>query len=431
MNTPIFRDPFVAYVDDDRRECIASTPGPAGVAELDLGNGAVITVDYVFPGQLVSVDLARSTRRSVVTALFGATRGNELLGLEARNDGRPQRIGNPDANPLQSLPRRRTGGSYGYEAGQVGGLALLNTMSRNERSSDLARGVAALEFGHTIVGGDVEFVPGLRRLLAPAIRRAGELLLASPADLADLVGRDPLTARRIAEQCRRVAPDNRSFATIARLIEDQMRRNTDDDEFGWRDFGTDAVHRSIRLSAPPRRQIYALQTVADFATEEPTLLPVPDYSVELHGGGRLVVEFHRKAAGAWIRVLHAETLVLLALAPVLDDNGDQTAEAIVPTDLAREQLLVEVTDRPLPEATSALARTRQAIRLARDAVEMTASGASSAARDLWHASEAIWRELGDESRANLAREFAYGKPRLVREVTLAERVAASERRAKR
>ena len=435
MNAPIFRDPVVAYLDDDRRECIASTPGPAGVAELDLGNGAVVTVDYVFPSQLVAVDLARSTRRSVITALLGADHCEKLLALKARSDGRPQRIGGPDATPMQSLPGRRFRSSYSYEAEQVGALALLNTMSREERSPDLARGVAALEFGVSIVGGDLDFVPGLRRLLVPAVRRAGDLLLGSTPELLELVERDPLIARRIAEHCRRAAPNNRSLTTVARLIEDSLRRSADDDDTRWRSFGTDTARRSVIRSSPVVHHVDAVELATPLMLQSPrpdrTLRPVPDYSVELHGGGRLVVDFHRKAAGTWVRVVHAETLVLLALAPVLDDHGDQTAEAIVPTGLAREQLLIEVTNTPLPDPTSALDRTRRAIRLAREAVEAMASGATSNARNLWEASAALWFELGDETRGNLATEFGYGKPRLVREVTLAERVAASERRARR
>ena len=72
MNPPIFDQKLVASVDEDgNRSCTASTPGPAGTAELNLKNGAVISVDYVEPDQLVSIEFAPSTRRSVITALIG------------------------------------------------------------------------------------------------------------------------------------------------------------------------------------------------------------------------------------------------------------------------------------------------------------------------------------------------------------------------
>ena len=80
MNPPIFDQRLVASVDQDgHRSCTASTPGPAGVAELKLGNGAVISVDYLEPDQLVSIDFAPSTRRSVIAALIGEGRASELL----------------------------------------------------------------------------------------------------------------------------------------------------------------------------------------------------------------------------------------------------------------------------------------------------------------------------------------------------------------
>ncbi len=437
MNPPIFDQRLVASVDEDgNRSCTASTPGPAGVAELNLGNGAVITVDYVEPDQLVSIEFAPSTRRSVITALIGTGQASELLTLHYSPDITARRLGVPLEDDMPSLRAMR---GSNYAARQLGQLALLNTVSRDDRSPYLTRAVASLELAHTIAGGDLDHVPGLRRMLQPAVRATADLFIVAQPDLGDFVERDPQLARRVAQLCREVAPNNRTLASVARFINDRIvERDNDDGLAGWHNMGVarqamirhslalepmDEVDR-FELLAPPMYSVYS-------APAPRYLRKVADYQVELLGGGRLFVHFHRPAAGAWVRVIHARTLVLLALAPVRSYDGDQTAEAIVPTSLAADDLKIEITDTPLPVSASALARAQQAIRLARNAADLSITGAASAAGELWRASAAIWSEIGDDTRARLAERQGWGKLSNRRDVTLADRVAASERRANR
>lgn len=437
MNPPIFDQQLVASVDEDgNRSCTASTPGPAGVAELNLGNGAVISVDYVEPDQLVSIEFAPSTRRSVLTALIGAGRASELLALRFSPDITARRLGVPPEDDMQSLRAMR---GSNYAARQLGQLALLNTVSRDDRSPYLTRAVASLELAHTIAGGDLDHVPGLRRMLQPAVRATADLFIVAQPDLGDFVERDPRLAGRVAQLCREVAPNNRTLAAVARFISDRIVERDDDDGLaGWHNMGV--ARQAMIVNSPnfyPRGEVDRfellsppLRSVAHAAAPR-RLRPVADYQVELLGGGRLFVHFHRPATGEWVRVIDARTLVLLALAPVRSYDGDQTAEAIVPTNLAADDLRIEITDTPFPVSASALARAQQAIRLARNAADLSITGAASAAGELWRASAAIWSEIGDDMRAALADRLGSGKPRLRRSVTLADQVAASERRANR
>jgi len=436
MNPPIFDQRLVASVDQDgHRSCTSSTPGPAGVAELNLGNGAVISVDYLEPDQLVSVEFAPTTRRSVIAALIGEGRASELLTLHHSPDVTVRRLGAPPEDDMPSLRAMR---GSNYSARQLGQLALLNTVSRDDRSPYLTRAAASLELAHTVAGGDLDHVPGLRRMLQPTIRATADLFVVAQPDLGDFVERDPLLARTVAQLCRQVAPNNRTLAAVARFIDERMVDDEDDDTGEWHQMP--GARQSMVWHSPafePRREVNRLEMQAppmrsvSSAPARRYLRPVADYQVELLGGGRLFVHFHRPAAGAWVRVIDARTLVLLALAPVRSYDGDQTAEAIVPTSLAADDLKIEVTDTPLPVSASALARAQQAIRLARNAADLSITGAASAAGELWRASAAIWSEIGDDMRARLAEQQGRGKPSNRRDVTLTDRVAASERRSRR
>ena len=436
MNPPIFDQQLVASVDEDgNRSCTASTPGPAGVAELNLGNGAVITVDYVEPDQLVSIEFAPSTRRSVLTALIGAEQASELLALRFSPDITARRLGVPPEDNMSSLRAMR---GSNYAARQLGQLALLNTVSRDDRSPYLTRAVASLELAHTIAGGDLDHVPGLQRMLHPAVRATADLFIVAQPDLGDFVQRDPRLAGRVAQLCREVAPNNRTLAAVARFISDRIVERDDDGLASWHNMGV--ARQTMIVNSPnfyPRGEVDRFELLSPplrsvVHAEAPRhLRPVADYQVELLGGGRLFVHFHRPATGEWVRVIDARTLVLLALAPVRSYDGDQTAEAIVPTNLAADDLRIEITDTPLPVSASALALAQQAIRLARNAADLSVTGARSAAGEFWRASEAIWSEIGDDMRARLAKERSWGKQPIRRDVTLADQVAASERRANR
>jgi len=436
MNPPIFDQRLVASVDQDgHRSCTASTPGPAGVAELRLGNGAVISVDYLEPDQLVSIDFAPLTRRSVIAALIGEGRASELLALHHSPNAPVRRLDTPPEDDMPSLRAMR---GSNYAARQLGQLALLNTVSRDDRSPYLTRAAASLELAHTVASGDLDHVPGLRRMLQPTIRATADLFVVAQPDLGDFVERDPLLARTVAQLCRQVAPNNRTLAAVARFIDERMVEDDDYDAGEW--YQMPGAMQSMIQRSPalePRREVNRLEMLAQpmrsvsSAPAPRSLRPVADLQVELLGGGRLFVHFHRPAAGAWVRVIDARTLVLLALAPVRSYDGDQTAEAIVPTSLAVDDLKIEVTDTPLPVSASALARAQQAIRLARNAADLSITGAASAAGELWRASAAIWSEIGDDMRARLAEQQGRGRSSNRRDVTLADRVAASERRARR
>ncbi|MEI7992939.1 MAG: hypothetical protein WCH93_10995 [Actinomycetota bacterium] len=438
-----YRENFVVYVDDDaHRELVSSTPGPAGVAELDLDNGATITVDYVESQQLVSLHLQAHTRASVISAFIGADRAETVRRAEPHPDGRPFRLiaGDEDSDdgawqsdqpgrrqpPLPSLQRRASS----YDAVQLGRLARLNTVSREERSSPLVQAVASLELAHSISTGDLHHLPGVAALLRPAVSRTASLFAGAKPEITELADQSPDLASRIAEQCRRAGPTNRTLSAIAQLIESRLT------PADWHDFPADEVayqsmFRHSAEHASPVAQSFSLESPL-LAVRYSPLTVVPGYTVELSPTGRLRVGFRTKPAGSWVRVLHSTSLMLVALAPVItDDDDDQAAEAVIPTDLVLEQLTIEVTDKPLPASTSALVRTREAIRLAREAADAMSSGNRLGARELWRASATVWDELGDRERAAIARDYATSGMKQDRESMLADEVRTFERHGRR
>jgi len=153
-----------------------------------------------------------------------------------------------------------------------------------------------------------------------------------------------------------------------------------------------------------------------------SLRSVPDHTVSLAYGGRLTVRSMRPRPDEWLRVLHASTLALVALAPLLeDDDGDWGAEALIPTDLGLADIALEITTTPLP-TESMLVRTREAIRLGRDAVLASARGNAFRTRELWRLTAAAWEEVGDETRSRLAREYSMQSPKSRRSNSLAEQM---------
>ena len=61
MNDPIFEQQFAVHVhtdeDIERRELIAHTAGPAGIASMELEDGLDISIDYTETGLVTQIDI--------------------------------------------------------------------------------------------------------------------------------------------------------------------------------------------------------------------------------------------------------------------------------------------------------------------------------------------------------------------------------------
>jgi len=118
--------------------------------------------------------------------------------------------------------------------------------------------------------------------------------------------------------------------------------------------------------------------------------------------GRLVVRGPTDGAG-WVRVLHARTLTLLALAPLLPEGAGVRADVVVPLGLELADLRFDRTDRPLPDPATSADLVHRARELGRAAAGQAAVGNLRRADELWDACARAWLEVGDATRAEAAR----------------------------
>ncbi|MBM3683199.1 MAG: hypothetical protein FJW83_01475 [Actinobacteria bacterium] len=118
--------------------------------------------------------------------------------------------------------------------------------------------------------------------------------------------------------------------------------------------------------------------------------------------GRLVVRGPAEGGG-WVRVLHARTLTLLALAPLLPEGRGVRADILVPLDLDLVDLRIDRTDRPLPDPATGADLVHRARELGRAAAGQAAVGNLRRADELWDACARAWLEADDTTRAEAAR----------------------------
>jgi len=450
MSNPVFEDSFAVYVDNEiGNELITAVAGPAGSAFLRLPTGVTIEVDYAQPEQLIALYVEPHAAPSLLATLIGDERAQVVARFTPREDGRPYRL--PDRRiadffddrtndaallvdedererehereRLQSLPLSLRNSRNAYETGLLGRLAVLQTVAMDPAMSDLAQATASLEFAASVSSGELLRIPGLAELLEPSVERAGELLAGVRTEMRALVQEQPHLADQLHKLCARFGTTNDGCASAARLLA-EARRSRDGSAPSWHEAG-----RRYAPAAPPdgllamRSRPHADAMAAIPAPElAASLRSVPDHTVSLAYGGRLTVRSMRPRPDEWLRVLHASTLALVALAPLLeDDDGDWGAEALIPTDLGLADIALEITPTPLP-TESMLVRTREAIRLGRDAVLTSARGNAFRTRELWRLTAAAWEEVGDETRSRLAREYSMQSPKSRRSNSLAEQM---------
>jgi len=93
MNDPIFEQQFVLHVHTDeefeRRELIAYTSGPAGIASMELEDGLDISIDYAETGLPTQIDIDSDSEAASLPALIGEERSLDALNSQPRSEGQP------------------------------------------------------------------------------------------------------------------------------------------------------------------------------------------------------------------------------------------------------------------------------------------------------------------------------------------------------
>lgn len=431
MSDPIYHDDLVVHrVDLGDAEgvlgadLISTTCGPAGEIELRLSDSVRVAVDYARPDQLVSISIVSGTpvapeqlvqdqRADLLETLIGTDRMN---GVKSSLSGSSDRV-------VRIPGVRRYATSLPLDPGEVevrlGQVASLTAILADEDEALSVRLVAGFE-GLSIAKRFAERAlrQGLvERLEALATEALGDADLVSEAlddvfeDLDELRDAHPGVTREVLALLDAYEGDSIGPLTeIAVSCRDVLR-------------GFDARQLADALPTfdmEPMPKAMLLQT--SFAIRDLDDSPI----VESSRSGRLQLTWDGDPGGTWMRIMDPDDLTMVALVPVRHVDGSWMIEAIVPPDRPLNTWIIEATDSPMSTGSRSTAeRIVEAVRLgqvaARIRTQLGTLGDPAEQRNAWLACAQLWRELGDETRANLAVAYASGE-RVTRRNQVADRV---------
>lgn len=387
----VFPEPLVVHSHDDGEHLLVSfTAGPSGVAELRAGDGVWVSVDFADPATLASVRVEVGADPVVLGELIGDERAAAVVRMTPTANGRPRRLPG-DRTVSRRQIGRLSSRDPDAEPNAFSSAAVTASLADDPARSGLARAAAHFELIEAL-----SELPGapLEELISRSVEQAVELLDDCGLEIEVLAEADVGTAKRLAALCHSA---RRSDPVVADAVERLLS-----------DARTEMVASGQPLLSSPG-------TVPDF--DQPSMV------VDLRPSGRLVARCS-DGSGQWVRVVHARSLVLMAIAPMRADGGSWRADALVPPDVSLRELRVDLTTEPLPVGGSSLQRMKHAVGLGRRAVEAHVVGRDDWSRQRWAECSQAWRELGDDTRAAVAARYANGAYDLRRNPTVSERVEA-------
>jgi hypothetical protein len=421
-------------------DLIGTTPGPAGMASVDLGD-AVVSVDFAVPRRLVGIERTRPGSPADDPLLVALLGDETALGLDAvlrddPNRSATRRVGGDRTTGrtrhLSFDPRGQAAADFGLV---VVGLAVADDAIEHP----LVRAVAAVESTGALLermGGTGPVDP---RLLDRRLRRATEELVG------DAEGDEVL---------RELDPDE--YRVLQRWVESIARFGRAGDRAGDRasDWASDWIDDLVR-AVPPRwfdldderrrrrpepPPAVPTRRLASSAGHPAAMSPRPSAAFPFDGDrpipppplrrdaaaaasppapepplitmtspGRLRVVYSSKPDGTWLRILDRSSLGVLAVVTVRSQPRRWVAEAVVPADLAVDDLVVVVMDDPVTDAAgSSIDRVLDAIEAGRRATMLTARRGLKSGSRAWSECAEAWAVTGDETRVNIARSYASG-----------------------
>ena len=394
---------FVVHNDGESYELVGVVPGPAGAIEVELVDGVTVQVDFAEPTQATSLIVADGEVPPILARLIGGSRSDMLEDHLDSGSRRATRLAAGSDRPVDR--RRRPGRSLdrtpvSREAIELGAVAVLRSIGEDDRFDDLTRAVALIEsVDHQRRVDDLFAAEGETDIV---LDTAADLLDGLDARFELVADRDGFLALELSKLLTVHAGARLSIARAARLLEPgagDLARSTE--------VASSALHFSIAMDP-------SLMSI----DEVPRIGP----EVELSDGGLLTFRPSWWAVGQWLRVMHRGPMVLLALVPILDEEGEAVARAVLGSGFTLDELDLEITDQPLPEPTATIDRIARAVALGRRATVAASTGSPDAVES-WTACADAWAGLGDERRASLARRYAR-RATSGRAAFLAERVHA-------
>ena len=398
-------------------EFVGTAPGPAGIAVVDLPDGSSWAVDFADPASLVSllVPGAAIADSSLVIAMFGADGAMFLADPEFvsdRHDDGPDWFDRRHRKPGRRI--RGFGGSQqrwrGEPSATAGLMVLLADQASDVDGDPLVRLAAIGELLRVLPN-----VPGSALVdpLVPAYRDEVERLASDAiGDLSIELLSDASAAelRELLLPLAEPAPDGVSEARALATLLDQL-----DGRASW----PGPVAAMMLPSAPDVRHWEPPDgdwpdgepgaAVRDEDEPEPVLTQLLE--VKRLGATLIEVRMALTVYANWASVVRKSDLVTVALIPLEQRKHLRVGQGVIPPDLALDD--VEVTFGSFAEGADADdvpdpdEAIRRAIRLGRAASRAARSGDVDRARKLWNDCEAAWIALGDDARADLARDYGY------------------------
>ena len=384
MSRTPFTNAGAVNCDGDVVDIVGATPGPAGIAVVELPDGTSLRVDYADPRVLVelSTTTAAALDGTVLRDLIGPDSADRVAAVvrEGRTGTRripgvssPRYRGSPTGSPLP-----------GDDVPPTGRAAVLLERCTDPDRPDVERAAAALDLAVLV---DRAHLPEtVRRPLQHTVDAAAEVIAESADELVALAEVDPA----LASVLRRVH---------GHRLPDAVRDGLEIPLFaasgpppGLAPMRLEAAGINYLRSAPP-------------PSREPRTGPPSIVDVD---GAFWIVECEpaNGATTRWIRVLDAD-LVVVAAAPVTEDRGvGGRADVLVPEYVTPATATIEVTTEPFPVPPAGLDAIAAAVRAGRRAADLEQAGQRRAAA-AWEQCADRWQRLGDIERSRAARRFAW------------------------
>lgn len=391
----LYPDQFVIHRDDelDLVDLVADAPGPAGAVETHLFDGVWVSVDFIEFERPLRATFEGDAPTSSIARTVGSLRADELAGELETDVDRP-RVLESRVPPGVTEQVRRGRGSFlpgsNRMARAVGEVAVLESIGDDDLFDPITRAVALLEAATRRRRELRELADQAERILSD-VTAAGRLLVDQEERLRRLAATDRFLALETSKEMALWREDHPAIRRAADALSSSPQE--------FREMPLVASSMSTRM----------LDAGLDFELDESVAFQAlgTELDVELGPRGLLTVRTGVFEPDSWVRVVEIGPMVLLALVPLLDDDGSGIAHAVIGTGHSIDDLHIEVTSEPVRPTGNSLAATAQAVTLGREAAVRMAVDARSA-YSLWESCARAWERLGDERRAEMSRRYAFG-----------------------
>ena len=404
---------------------VSFQPGPAGMSTADIGDGIAVNVDFAEPGRLCTVDLPLD-RLSVDGGPLDA-----LIGPEALRSIRDI-IASPAGHDLRRIslgPDRRRYTSINFDESATAAGRILTAIDVGDDFDEhpLVRAIARLEVFQAIRTSDgfvsADRLDGSIGYAVAAIEndlQVERILTRLNPDqyqqLVDIVRggveAHPRYGARISKQVVGLLGDN--FTDNGRGIfqQPQGTRRTDPAPI---DALTDAPTNRPDVSYSPgsnqpsqvANQIEDGSPVGE-ASSPGLTQSTGSWTASLSGPGRLEVSFTEKPNDGWIKVFDPN-FSLIAAVPIINRgarSGGWNAQAVIPEELSADSVNIAVTSAPGTRPGDQFERIMDAVDAGQRATQLQTAGRTAEASAEWGTCAALWNDLGDTTRSELALAYA-------------------------